>query len=231
MLENRKRTHSDVSEGSIGSLKDFIGDEVIVDGPIKMSPEDELEHLKKEAEAFAGPIQGTVVGGRTLRSRKPEDLEKRKPKDSYYERFGKQEEEKLMEKFTKKDMIEFLKTLKAEHLSAYESAGHSWPALTTKMSLEHISEEYYKIKEFIGLPDSDAEDDDDDASDADDETEVVDTVDTEADADTDDDTNDDESDAESEDDADDDTDDDESDDDESDTESDADTDADTDDDE
>lgn len=126
---------------------------------------DELELMKQEAEKFAAGVSGTVVGGRTLRSRAPEHLESRRPRDEYYEKYGRAEEAKLMEKFTKKDIVEFVARLAPDHRDDYEAAGHKWPALTTRMTLEDIRAEYEKIKAFLDLPDSDKETSEDEATD------------------------------------------------------------------
>lgn len=131
--------------------------------------EDETALLKEEAEKFTAGVKSTVVGSRVLRSRDPNEMEKRKAKDTYYERFGRAEEEKLMEKFKKKDIIDFLKTLESEWRSQYEQAGHKWPSPTLKWSLESIEEVYYPIKQFANLPDSDDEEEAEIDSDEDDE--------------------------------------------------------------
>jgi len=156
---DKKRQRSE-SDDSVGSLVEFIAPEEVVADEVKIpvADEDIVEILKQEAEQFTKNITATIVNGRTLRSRDPKDLEKRKPRDLYYERFGKAEEERLMEKFTKKDIIEFLKKLEPEHKVAYESCnGNVWPSLNTKLSLEKITSEYKKVKVFLELPDSDDE--------------------------------------------------------------------------
>ena len=127
----------------------------------------DIELMKNEAERFAAGVTGTVVGGRTLRSRAPEHVESRKPRDSYYEKYGRAEEEKLMEKFTKKDIVEFVARLAPDHKAEYEAAGYVWPVLNVRMSLESIRAEYDKIKAFLDLPDSDKETSDDEDSDED----------------------------------------------------------------
>lgn len=181
-------------EESIGSLKDFIVDdtedgEIVSDDASEDASEaeeategraakkakivedlDVVDQLVSEAKAFAANIQGTTVNGRTLRSRDPKALESRKPKDEYYERFGRDAEAKLLEKFTKKDIIEFVKDLEKENRAAYEAAGNTWPKLHARMSLDTIQEEYQKIKDFLDLPDSDGEesvDSEDESSEAD----------------------------------------------------------------
>ena len=183
-------------EESIGSLKDFIVDdtedgEIVSDDASDATEEaeategraakkakivedlDVVDQLVSEAKAFAANIEGTTVNGRTLRSRDPKALESRKPKDEYYERFGRDAEAKLLEKFTKKDIIEFVKDLEKENRAAYEAAGNTWPKLHARMSLDTIQEEYQKIKDFLDLPDSDGEesvDSEDESSEADAET-------------------------------------------------------------
>ena len=128
--------------------------------------------LSEEARAFAPEITGTQIGSRVLRSRDPASVEARKSKDLFYERFGKADEEALMEKFKKKDIIDFLKTLESEWKLKYEAAGHVWPALNMRQSLEAIEAAYYPFKEFAGLPDSDEEnDEEDEINSSDDETE------------------------------------------------------------
>lgn len=180
-IGKRKR---DDDEESIGSLKDFIVpdddennnddnisdvDETIIVKKAKEDPET-IELLKQEAEKFSGIVSGTVIGGRTLRSRAPEKIEARKPRDSYYERFGRAAEEQLMEKFTKKDIIEFVKKLEHEHRLNYENAGHTWPQLNARMSIDNIRKEYDAIKLFLDLPDSDEETDEIEPEDTEDET-------------------------------------------------------------
>jgi len=123
---------------------------------------EDLALLVEETKKITEGLTGTVVNGRTLRSRDPSSIESRKPRDMYYERFGREQEQKVMEKFTKKDIIEYVSKLKVEFQQAYEQAGNVWPSLTMKMSLEKIQEEYRKIKLFAELPDSDNEDDDND---------------------------------------------------------------------
>ena len=179
MSSNKKRPIESDSEGddddneSIGSLKEFIVD--VAEDTTKLPEEELIDLLKEEASEFTkNGLKSTVIGGRSLRSRDPDSMEQRKPKDMYYERFGKQEEEKLMEKFTKKDIIEYIKTLQAEYKTAYEEAGNTWPSLNTKMSLEAIQEKYQHLKAFIGLPDSDDEDDEDDIIDEDDDDDIMD---------------------------------------------------------
>ena len=152
------------NEDDVGSLEDFIADDdeaarELKRARIEQNEEDAdgIKALAEEAERFAGKVTGTVVGGRVLRSRDPEKIEARRPKDAYYERFGRQVEERLMEKFTKKDIIEFVKTLEKDYKESYEASGQQWPSLTTKMSLEAIREKYDAIKAFADLPDSDEE--------------------------------------------------------------------------
>ena len=173
----RKQSESDDSDDA-GSLKDFIVDDESnasddeKKAPKRSKQEDEADALKTledEAKQFAGSISGTVVGGRTLRSREPAKVEARKPKDEYYERFGRAEEARLLEKFTKKDIIEFIKTLEDEWRAKYEAEGHVWPKLTARMSLDAIREQYDSIKAFAGLPDSDDEGSEDDDEGSDDE--------------------------------------------------------------
>lgn len=129
---------------------------------IRLSKEkqDEIEELKAEAERFISGSSGTHVGGRTLRSRDAEAIEKRKPKDTYYEKYAKQEEAKLMEKFLKKDIIDFLKKLEPEWRESFEATGRTWPSPKITMSLETIQDMYKPVKEFANLPDSDEEDSD-----------------------------------------------------------------------
>lgn len=177
-------------EESIGSLKDFIVDdtedgEIVSDDASEDASDAEeategraakkakivedlnvVDQLVSEAKAFAANIEGTTVNGRTLRSRDPKALESRKPKDEYYERFGRDAEAKLLEKFTKKDIIEFVKDLEKENRAAYEAAGNTWPKLHARMSLDTIQEEYQKIKDFLDLPDSDGEESVDSEDDA-----------------------------------------------------------------
>jgi hypothetical protein len=142
---------------------------------------DELELMKQEAEKFAAGVSGTVVGGRTLRSRAPEHLESRRPRDEYYEKYGRAEEAKLMEKFTKKDIVEFVARLAPDHRDDYEAAGHKWPSLTTRMTLEDIRAEYEKIKAFLDLPDSDKETSEDEATDDEEDDDDDDTEESESD--------------------------------------------------
>jgi len=158
---DKKRQRSE-SDDSVGSLVEFIAPDEVVSDEVKIpvAEEDIVEVLKQEAEEFTKNLTATIVNGRTLRSRDPKDLEKRKPRDMYYERFGKAEEERLMEKFTKKDIIEFLKKLESENRKSYEDSGNTWPVLNTKMSLDKITGEYKKVKLFLDLPDSDDESED-----------------------------------------------------------------------
>jgi len=158
--------HEDTSSELSDSSEDSSGEESEVEEPkpkkkrVAEDPEI-IKMLAEEAEAFTkGSISGTVVGGRTLRSRAPEALNQRKPKDTYYERFGRKAEQEALEKFTKKDIIEWVRKLSLEHKSDYEArSGKSWPVLSPKMSLDTVQNEYSKIKTFLDLPDSDAEDD------------------------------------------------------------------------
>lgn len=145
-------------EESMGSLKDFIVEDSesdVEEEPVvkKQKVEEPIALLETEASQFVGQIEGSTVNGRTLRSR--EKLTK--PKDLYYERFGAKAEAEILEKFTKKDIIEFVKDLESEHKAGYEASGKTWPKLNTKMSLESIREHYDDIKAFAGLPDSDDE--------------------------------------------------------------------------
>jgi len=156
------------AEDDVGSLEDFIVDDEEASRELKRARleaqdddgDEAIKVLAEEAERFAGTVTGTIVGGRVLRSREPEKIEARRPKDAYYERFGRDVEARLMEKFTKKDIIEFVKTLEKEYREAYEATGETWPVLTTKMSLESIREKYDAIKVFADLPDSDDETED-----------------------------------------------------------------------
>lgn len=162
-------------EGSDAS--DEASEEASEDRPTKKrkAAEDEAEALQtlaEEAARITAGVSGTVVGGRTLRSREPAKVEARKPRDEYYERFGRAEEARLLEKFTKKDIIEFVKSLEAEWRASYEAAGNTWPTLNARMSLESIREKYDHVKAFAELPDSDDEaSDDDDESEAEDDAE------------------------------------------------------------
>jgi hypothetical protein len=150
---NTEDEMSDVDESSGSESQGDIAEPVL---KVKEDPE-VIKLLAEEAAEFTKSISGTVVGGRTLRSREPAKIEARKPRDMYYERFGNKEEAKALEKFTKRDIIKWVQKLASEHKHAYEAAGHAWPTLNARMSLEAIRNEYNKIKQFIGLPDSDAE--------------------------------------------------------------------------
>jgi hypothetical protein len=214
-------------EESIGSLKDFIVEDTESCGAESSASDSEaaepkakkakviedpdlVNQLVTEAKAFVANIQGTTVNGRTLRSRDPKALDARKPKDEYYERFGRDAEQKLLEKFTKKDIIEFVRDLEKENRADYEAAGHTWPKLHAKMSLDAIQDEYQKIKDFLDLPDSDGEESvasEDDDSEAGEEEAEDDADDAESDADEDSDAEDSDADEDSE--ADDDSDSDE----------------------
>jgi len=164
-------------EDDAGSLVDFIVDDETDPEPeakrARTETDDDSEALKtleEEAAKFVGQVQGTVVGGRTLRSRDADKVEARKPKDEYLERFGRAELLKLEEKDTKKDIIAFLKTLEAEWRQPYEEAGHTWPVLNMRMTLDAVREKYDHVKKFADLPDSDDEgedeiEDDDEAED------------------------------------------------------------------
>ena len=140
----------ETDEESLGSLKDFIVSDELTS---EKEPSEASETLVDVVE----PVEGTVVGGRMLRSRDPEKIEKRKPRDEYYERFGRKEEEKLLIQDTKKDIVKFVKTLEDEWKAKYEASGAKWPSLNVRMSLERIREDYQKIKDFANLPDSDDE--------------------------------------------------------------------------
>jgi len=181
----RVREESDDDMESIGSLKDFIvpdpEDEDDVENDLVLdqqrpAEDNDIELLKKEAVEFAklDTLQTSVVNGRTLRSRDKSAMDARKPKDLYYERFGKQQEEVLMEKFTKKDIIEYVQKLKEDNCVAYEAARGPWPQLSMKMSLQTIQTEYQNIKDFLGLPDSDDESSDAEEDDADEDDEELD---------------------------------------------------------
>jgi len=180
-LKKRTRSDSDTSDSneSLGSLVDFIVNEdqaVVKEDDASSdvhSTVDDIELLKEETKKLTEGLVSTIVNGRCLRSRDPKSLEARKPKDEYYERFGRQQEQQVMEKFTKKDIIDYVLKLKTEYKSAYEESGQTWPTLSMKMSLEKIQEEYKKIKEFANLPESDVEDDDDDLDLQNDEDEDV----------------------------------------------------------
>jgi hypothetical protein len=163
-----------------GSLVDFIVQEEESDAEPdskrqRVESEDDsdaIKNLEEEAKKFVGDVQGTVVGGRVLRSRDAEKVEARKPKDAYLERFGRAELLKLEEKDTKKDIIAFLKTLEVEWRQKYEEAGHTWPSLNMRMTLDLVREKYEAFKKFADLPDSD--DDEDDDAEIDDEDEIED---------------------------------------------------------
>jgi hypothetical protein len=170
--------------------------------------------MREEAAKFTQDVSGTVVNGRVLRSRATESIEKRKPKDEYYERFGRAEEARLLEKFTKKDIIDYLKSLEKEHRDAYEARGVKWPALNMRMSLADIREEYQNVKDFADLPDSDEEDSEEESDDEEDDDEESDAEEDDEDDEADDEDADDEEDDE-EDDEDDESDDEESEDEES----------------
>lgn len=168
--------HSDTTSSDEDSNDSEDSDvKPIVPKPKRVKEDPEIiKLLAEEAEAFTKSIQGTVVGGRTLRSREPEKLEARKPKDMYYERFGRKEEIKALEKFTKKDIIEWVRKLAAQHKADYEAAGNAWPTLHIRMSLEAIRAEYDRIKKFLDLPDSDADSSDDEMDIDDDEDDDID---------------------------------------------------------
>jgi hypothetical protein len=163
---------------SLGSLKDFIVNDEI-------SSEKSASEASETLVDVVEPVDGTVVGGRMLRSRNPDQLEKRKPRDEYYERFGRKEEEKLLLQDTKKDIVKFVKTLEDEWKAKYEASGAKWPMLNVRMSLERIREEYQKIKDFAELPDSDDESEEEESIDdeADEDDESDDSEDDEADDD------------------------------------------------
>ena len=170
--DDDETSEADVGPAPVGpaAAGAAVGSSVGADRPAKRRRHDEaqdIELMKNEAERFAAGVTGTVVGGRTLRSRAPEHVESRKPRDSYYEKYGRLEEEKLMEKFTKKDIVEFVARLAPDHKAEYEAAGYVWPALNVRMPLEAIRAEYDKIKAFLDLPDSDKETSEDEASDDD----------------------------------------------------------------
>jgi hypothetical protein len=156
---------SDSDDESAGSLKEFIveGGDSVVSEEVETASAEDVNLLKTEAERFAGNVTGTVLGGRVLRSRDPESIAKRKPKDEYYDRFGRNDEARVMEKFMKKDIIDYIQTLADDYKSDYETAGHTWPKLTMKNTMQTVRSEYDKIKAFADLPDTDDEDAEDDA--------------------------------------------------------------------
>lgn len=173
-----------LTDEDAGSLVDFIVAEEETDTEPeakrarKESDDDSdgIKNLEEEAKQFVGQVQGTVVGGRVLRSRDADKVEARKPKDAYLERFGRAELLKLEEKDTKKDIIAFVKTLETEWRVPYEEAGNTWPVLNMRMSLEDVREKYDHLKQFADLPDSDDEgeeeiDDDDEVEDDEEESE------------------------------------------------------------
>jgi hypothetical protein len=189
---------------SVGSIKDFIVPDDAVSEEKVESNDSELDKADLDK---VEPVVGTVIGGRVLRSRDPASIEKRKPKDSYYERFGRKEEEKLLIQDTKKDIVKFVKTLEAEWRISYEESGKKWPVLNTKMSLDKIRAEYQSIKDFAKLPDSDDESDEDGEDDEDEsEDDEDDDEDDDADEDDESDDADEDDDADAEDDADEDAD-------------------------
>ena len=162
--KERKRRRDDDSDEdsdneSMGSLKDFIAPEDDADGDDSTSDDgsvDEPEAKRRKAEEaeaeairlmaeeaakLTGDLSGTTVGGRTLRDRS----KVKPPVDDYYERFGRKAEQELQAKMDKKDIIEFVKDLEADHRRAYEAEGHVWPKLNTRMSLDAIRREYDAI--------------------------------------------------------------------------------------
>lgn len=160
-------TKMSVADDTGSDLEGFIVDDKEAQRELKrarLNDDDDAEGIKalaEEAERFAGSIEGTVVGGRVLRSRAPEKIEARRPKDAYMERFGRAVEERLMEKLTKKDICEYVEgPLKKDFKEAFEATGRTWPVLNTKMTLEAIREKYAEIKVFAELPDSDDETED-----------------------------------------------------------------------
>lgn len=178
---------ADSDNESMGSLKDFIvpddsDDEAAEDSDSETAPPEAKRQKAEDAEAEAirlmaeeaakltSNLATTTVGGRTLRDRS----KVKPPVDDYYERFGRKAEMELQAKMDKKDIIDFVKELEADHRRAYEAEGHQWPKLNTRMSLDAIRQEYDAIKAFIGLPDSDAEDDDEESIDSDEESEEAD---------------------------------------------------------
>ena len=172
----------DDSNDETTSEEKVVEDEPVVKkARLVKESKDDIQILAEEAKAFAAEIKGTQVGSRVLRSRDPESVEARKSKDLYYERFGKAEEANLMEKFKKKDIIDFLKTLESEWRAKYEAAGHVWPNPNMRQSLESIEAVYYPLKEFAGLPDSDDENDEEDEINSDDEDSDVEDSDEESD--------------------------------------------------
>jgi hypothetical protein len=172
IVDDEEVTEDESSDDSVDTSDSETSLEEVIEEIVEEEPKpkkkklledpDTIQLMIEEAKKFAGDVSsGTVVGGRVLRSRAPEKIEARKPKDHYYERFGRDEEERLMEKFTKKDILMFLSNLKDEHQEAYEAATHeAWPKLHVRMSLEHIRSEYQKVKDFLNLPDSEDESED-----------------------------------------------------------------------
>lgn len=81
----------------------------------------------------------TEVNGRTLRDRS----QIQKPKDTYWEKYGAKDYEKLLEKDHKKDILDDLKSIKKDyerHKEEYPEvpSEFKWPVVSMKDSLETV---------------------------------------------------------------------------------------------
>jgi hypothetical protein len=165
-----KRDKDSSDDESVGSLKDFIVKDV--EALPKVSEEEEEKLAREEAEKLVQNLKADQTTKYSLRDRTT-----LKPVvDPYMERFGNTEARRLHEEDEKRDIIKFVKELEAEFKESYVAAGHAWPVLKIKMSLDAIRAFYQPLKEFAGLPDSDDEsgieedESDEDEDESDDET-------------------------------------------------------------
>lgn len=191
IAKKRNASEKDSSDDeSVGSLEDFIVKDV--EALPKVSEEEEERLAREEAEKIVQNLKADQTTKYSLRDRTT-----LKPVvDPYMERFGNAEARRLHEEDEKKDIIKFVKELEAEFKESYIAAGHAWPVLKVKMSLDTIRGFYQPLKEFAGLPDSD----DESGSESDDDESVEEESEASEDDDDDEDEDEDEDDAEGEDD-------------------------------
>ena len=102
--ESEDATNDAEEDHSEASEAESVVSELPDDGP------ELAKVLQAEASTLTKDIKVTEVNGRTLRDRS----QIQKPKDTYWEKYGAKDYEKLLEKDQKRDILDDLKSIKKD---------------------------------------------------------------------------------------------------------------------
>lgn len=154
--KRQKKDGEDTSDNDEAEEEEEAPDDLPEDGP------ELAKVLVEEASKITSNLTSTVVGGRSLRDRSKIE----KPKDSYWEKFGKKDYEKLMIKDQKKDFLDEIRAIKKDYEknpTDYPTPPDDfrWPSVSMKDTIEAIEAALNYVSEALQIEYEDADDEDD----------------------------------------------------------------------